>query len=367
MSSRVFFLFFCISWTCLFKAQIAIQSFEQIASVKYEQLLFKFSEQNNPPGAILGIKKKGQSSWIGAVGFSSRNEDLMGINTQFRCGSITKLFMAVLVLQLVEVGEIQLDEPIVLFLPQLKGQIPNIEKATVRQLLNHSVGLRHPTEDNFLYRLEIGLFPSRMERISFQQRLEKYVYRKPLMFTPGESVYYSNAGYWLIGLLLEQVTGSKLEELLQNKICKPLALNDTFIERKTTGQIAKGYHRVGKRFFDVSKYDQADSQNDPAAGLISTASDLLIFMEALFSEKLITNTFLNEMLAFKSYNGVTSEYALGIESWDFGTTKGFGKNGSSLGLDANLIYIPDLELSIVIFSNNGAGNDKSILNEILDF
>lgn len=115
-------------------------------------------------------------------------------------------------------------------------------------------------------------------------------------------------------------------------------------------------------------WDRADSDGDPAAGLVSNAHDLLVFGEALFTGNLVSDSSLalmKETTSFPSCNGDCG-YGLGIESWQTAEHSGYGKNGSSLGVDANLIFFPDQSTTIVIFSNYGGGNNKDVIDLLLD-
>jgi D-alanyl-D-alanine carboxypeptidase len=102
--------------------------------------------------------------------------------------------------------------------------------------------------------------------------------------------------------------------------------------------------------------------------LISNAHDLLIFGEALFKGNLVSETslaWMEETTSFPSCNGDCG-YGLGIESWETDSNSGYGKNGSSMGVDANLIFFPDKNTTIVIFSNYGGGNNKDVIDSLLD-
>jgi len=118
----------------------------------------------------------------------------------------------------------------------------------------------------------------------------------------------------------------------------------------------------------VTIWDRADSDGDPSAGVISDARDLLLFGEALFTGHLVSDTSLALMKTTTSFPSCGGDcgYGLGIESWHTGQNSGFGKNGSSIGVDANLIYFPEQQKTIVIFSNFGGGNDKSIIDTLLE-
>jgi D-alanyl-D-alanine carboxypeptidase len=333
-----------------------------------DSLLKDYQKSNNLPGAIIGIKQFNQQESIQSVGYSDlKNYIQMNDSIQFRCGSITKLFTAIVVLQMVEEGKLGLDYTVTSILPELKPLIKNAEFITIRQLLNHTSGLGHPTEDNWKYRFRMVFQPKYFYKSDFHKRLNKYIYYKPLKHFPGTNQYYSNAGYWILAKVVEHIEGENIEQVLSKRICKPLDLQHTYLSKKNDEKVAKGYTRIGKKFKDVTKWDGADCDGDPAAGLISTASDLLKFGEALFNEQLISDSTLTDMLTINELQvcSPNCEYGLGLETWNTPLFNGYGKNGSSLGVDANLICFPEQQKIIVIFTNSGGGSDKGFMNGLL--
>ncbi len=333
----------------------------------FNVLLAKYRSTSQAPGSLIGYKKNNESPWINAVGLSDKKiAAAIDSNTLFRCGSITKVFTAVIVLQLVQEGKLHLNDTVTKILPELQHKIKGSEYITITQLLNHTSGLSHPTADGFFYRLKLAICPKSMSALTYKDRLKKYVYRHPLRLIPGTSSYYSNAGYWILGLMIEKLNQKTVDQVFQERIFDPIGLQESYLTRPINASTSCGYNFIGNRMVDVSKWDNAECEGDPSAGLLSSANDLLLFSEALFGGKLITEALLNEMLTFDQPSfAPKSEFGLGIEMYNTSQLKGFGKNGTSLGFDANLIYFPDYKSSLVIFSNYGGGNDKSIIDEFI--
>jgi len=119
---------------------------------------------------------------------------------------------------------------------------------------------------------------------------------------------------------------------------------------------------------DVTRYDRADSNNDPAGGIVSTADDLIRFGEALFGGQLISAASLAEMKQVSTYPGGQSPefvYGLGIEVWETAEGRmGYGKNGTLTGVDANWIHFEDSSTSVVIFTNYGLGSNKDFIDDL---
>jgi D-alanyl-D-alanine carboxypeptidase len=113
---------------------------------------------------------------------------------------------------------------------------------------------------------------------------------------------------------------------------------------------------------------KADGDGDPSSGIISTAADLFKFSERLFSGKLITKKSLQEMLQNTKLSNCQDgecEYRLDIETWNQGRVKGYGKNGSSIGYEANWIYFPEKKITVITFANKGGGTNKGFIARLL--
>lgn len=333
----------------------------------YMKLLDIYQKGTIAPGSILAIKQNGKEPWIGATGYSNLDHmTKMMVCTPFRTGSVTKMYTAALILKLVENGLIDLDDKVTTHLPALQGKIPQVDEIIIRNLLNHTSGLSHPTDDNLEYQLGLINNAEYFASLTSRQRLQRYIYNEPLKYTPGSMTQYSNAGYWLLEWIIESVTGKRFAECLQEHILTPLGLKETYIHRKENHNVARGYNSSGPYLQDVTRWDAADSDGDPAAGIISTAEELLIFGEGLFSGKLLNSETLKAMTAiFEDPHCKDCGYGLGLEKWKLGSYTGYGMNGSSLGVDANLLYFPEQKCTLVLFSNYGGGNSKEILEAAL--
>jgi D-alanyl-D-alanine carboxypeptidase len=335
---------------------------------RYTEALRQYTDASAAPGSIIGVKKIGEPAWVGTDGYSNlEHRTKISSCTPFRSGSISKLFTAVMIMKFVENGQLTLDKTIAQLLPEISDRISKADKITVRQLLNHTSGLGHPTDDDRNYQLTLINNPNYIASLTYKERLERYVFDRPLHHEPGTDSYYSNAGYWVLGLMIEKLSGQRVEEYLNTAITQPLGLTETYLARRENSRVSRGYNFSGDVLQDVTKWDSADSDGDPAAGLISTAEDLLTFSEALFTYQILQAPTLNLMLqttSFPSCNGDCG-YGLGIESWKTESNFGYGKNGFSMGVDANIIFFPNKNTSIVIFSNFGGGNSKECIDKIL--
>lgn len=266
--------------------------------------------------------------------------------TKFRIGSITKQFTALLILQLVQQGKIQLDAPLSTYLPDYRQDIGN--KITIRQILNHTSGL-----DNYTRAKD---FRSHYSRNPYTvNEFITLLCSEDLLFEPGSQFSYSNSGYFILGAVIEAVTQKRYQDVLQERILTPLNMHDTGYDSHTKiiSQRASGY---SNNLDGYKNADYLDMSIPYAAGsMYSTARDLLKWDQALY-----TNTLLNEKL--KSHMYKVSEqrnYALGWEVSQLKVNQ-YGKpltqtqhGGGIDGFNAFISRIIEDQLVIIILNNTG--------------
>ncbi|MFG2061699.1 serine hydrolase domain-containing protein [Micromonospora sp. NPDC048871] len=204
---------------------------------------------------------------------------------RFRIGSVTKVFTAVVVYQLVAEGQLDLDAPVRPYLPDLvPAHWPAI---TVRQLLAHTSGLPSPVlPDGLDWQLA-----HRYDRWTPEEIVRTALVNPP-EYQPGTAQRYTNMGYILAGILIERVTGRSYAEQMRQRIFQPLGLRDTYAPGAATGirgPHVRGYQKVirdgGTELVDATRWSQTFT---PASGdLISTLADLDRFTAALFGGRLL--------------------------------------------------------------------------------
>lgn len=337
-------------------------------SAEYQELLEAFFADNQMPGAIVGIQRGDEPPWVGATGVANlARASPMQTCTPFRAGSITKMAVGVRVMQLVDAGDLDLDAPVTDALPDLVGEIDGVEGVTVRMLLDHSSGLRQPSEEDLSYQLSILDDPEAAAERPYLDKLADEVYGRGLLFEPGTDSHYSNAGYWLLGRVLEAVDGRPFADVLRDELFAPYGLDSMRVSDHDDPALARGYSPMDGMVADVTAWDRADSDGDPAGGLAAHAADLLAFARLLFDGDLVSAESLAEMqntTKFPTCPGGDCEYGLGIESISSYPSIGYGKNGSLPGVDANVFHHPDEDLTLVVFANWGAGNRKEMFEAL---
>jgi D-alanyl-D-alanine carboxypeptidase len=242
-------------------------------------------------GAI-GLVDAGANVSATAVGVARLDPPRpLRVSDQVRAGSIAKTIIATITLQLVGEGRLRLDDTIERWLP---GMVPNGAAITIRMLLNHTSGIFDYTADPDW---NAAVFADPDRHWSPQELVAVGTAHSPL-FPPGQGLAYSNTGYILIGLVLEKVTGQPVQDLVWQRVVRPLHLHGTFLatSARFRGAYAHGYFPpslTGDGYLDASSFHP--SIGWAAGALVSTAPDLARFYQALLSGRLLTPAVLNEM------------------------------------------------------------------------
>jgi D-alanyl-D-alanine carboxypeptidase len=284
----------------------------------YQNSLEDFKKNTGSPGSIMLVKRNIENLWIGAAGFSNlEHQTAMRTNNQFRTGSITKMFTAVIILQLVNEGKLTLESKLNNYIPSLSKYVHNNSAITIRHMLAHLSGVFDPSNESLQYQSDILNHPLQMATMSVEARMKKYVDGKKLKFQPGSSYSYSNTNYWLLGAIAEELTGKKLNTLFRERIYTPVNMGNAYLEVRDDKNVARGHADLynNGRLIDVTIFDRAEGDAEADGGLISTAEDLCKFMTALFSGKLLPLDLVTEMKRkqLSSCNSTECEYGLGLE------------------------------------------------------
>lgn len=321
-------------------------------------------------GTVL-VAKKGEIIFHKAYGESNRDtHELNKIDTKFGIGSVTKQFTAMLVMQLVEKGQLNLEDTIAQYLPYMPKEMG--DKITIHQLLSHTAGLAHY---NGLQAIGISLSEfGNMEHSphSFVQLIGKTNF----INTPGEAYSYSSLGYDLLGAILEEVSGKTYAVLLDESIAKPLGLKNTGFGTNefVATELAKGYRyqeEYGFAWFTAEHggtTTEAPFRDQSTAfstgGVHSTVEDLFIWSEAIKANTLLSPELTKKMLTPNKHG-----YCYGwVRNWDDIVEQNTGVqlygHGGALSGNSAFIAVYDDETTIIYLANRANVKPEVILHHL---
>jgi CubicO group peptidase (beta-lactamase class C family) len=314
------------------------------------------SPDTSYPGVVLHVSSPQLGSWTGAAGMGDIETNIpMSPHDKFRAGSLTKPFIAAVVLQLVEEGRFSLDDPMTAVLPEsITGKFADSDQITVRMLLNHTGGL-----PDFMDLAGPEIMANLTKSWEAEEFLDFAAAQEP-WFAPGEAQRYSNTDYTLLGMIIEEATGQSWREEMRQRIFEPLNLENTLLpepnDTTIPGDHARGYADFGAGLVDATELANASVVG--AAGgqsMVTNAEDLSRFMNALVAGELFQEAgTLDEMLTFVEFSKdhplsvVLTGYGLGLAKASFGDgIEGIGHSGDTEGgYHAFVFHLPDQGLTI---------------------
>ena len=241
------------------------------------------------PGVVVLVRREGRTVQL-AGGYSNLEKKTpMRVGDRFRIGSVTKSFVATVVLQLVGEGRLSLDDSIEHWLP---GLVPNGGMITVRQLLSHQSGLFDYLNDERVLKPYLS---GNFGYVWTPPKLVAVSTAHPALFAPGAKYSYSNTNYIVLGLIVEAATKDTIKAQLRKRIFGPLGLRSTLLatSQHIPGAHARGYLVQGKKLQDVTLVSPSYAWT--AGGIVSTASDIAHFYRALLGGRLLPPDLLQAM------------------------------------------------------------------------
>lgn len=311
---------------------------------QFEQNLKELVDFYNIPGAAIALISDNQLTWTGYFGHADLEENRpVTDQTLFRAESITKSMTARLIMAMVEAGDISLDEPVAQYLTrwQFPDSSYNHEEVTIRRLLNHSAGITggsdylHPGAES--YPLE--------EVLAGKHGLHK----DELVREPGSAFEYSNQGFMLLEMLVEELTDQDYESYFKQKILEPAGVDGYFsVDEQVKSRLATSYYVDGE---PVPHY--VDNFKSPG-GLLITAEDLAqLIAEGSQSELYDSNV---EPSGFYSLGADISALGHFIEyhNGEKDNEKAVFHGGEGTGSLGQYYIFPDREEGIVVLTNSKA-------------
>lgn len=284
-----------------------------------------------------------QASFLKVVGFSdAEKRQKANMNTQYRIGSISKTFTAVLVMKAIEDKKLSLSTKLSQYYPEIE----NADKITIENLLQHRTGIHNLTNEN-----EYMQYYTQNQT---EQDLINIIKKYKSDFNPGIKFEYSNSNYILLGFILEKIYKKSYAQLIKENIAKPLKLTLTEMGRKIDSgkNQAKSYTYSNGAYILSSETDM--SVPIGAGNIISTPTELLKFILGLENGKLITKESLKQMKNF------SDNYGYGLVKIPFNEQSGFGHTGGIDEFRSFLYYFPDLKVAVSSVTNQSDYDNNQI-------
>ena len=297
------------------------------------------------------------------------------LDAEFRIASVTKTFVATVVLQLAGEGRLSLDDTVAHWLPGVvEGNGNDGSRITIRELLQHASGIYDYAKDLPAPASAAGFQANRFRTYTPQQLVALAMRHQP-NFPPGTGVSYSNTGYILLGMIIDRVTGRSWADEVNARIIRPLGLRHTstpgtfpFIR----GPHAEGYSSFGgATLIDVTALNPSGA--DAAGSIISTTADLSRFYTALADGRLLAPAQLAEMettIAVPQLAAIWpgARYGLGLAWFPLSCGGGyFGHPGDITGYHTWDAVIPDTGRTVVVsITGDGSARTQQALNTLVD-
>lgn len=294
------------------------------------------------PGATALIARDGRILYKKAFGMANIELQVpMQAENVFRIGSITKQFTAVAILQLVEQGKMDLQDEVTKFIPDY----PTLgNKITIENLLTHTSGIQDYAKiRDTTKRGPVDFTPKEMI---------DYFKNRPMRFTPGTKWEYSNSNYFLLGYIIETITGKTYADYLESHIFKPLGMSNSYYasETKVIKNRADGYSK-GEQELTNAEY-LSMTQPYAAGAILSTVEDLFKWQQAVHSYKLITRESLNKALTrYTLSTGEKTNYGYGWRLGYIQNSPSIWHGGMINGFIAMEMYLPKEDVFVAVLSN----------------
>ena len=333
---------FCFLLTNLVSAQNLTSKVDEILQTQFK---------SNETGAVALVAKKGNVIYRKAFGKANLELDVdMVPENVFEVGSITKQFTSVSILMLLEEGKLSLEDDITKFIPDYPT---NEKQITVHHLLTHTSGIKSYTSMQ-----KFGKVTTKdVEPLKFID----FFKNEPMDFEPGEKYKYNNSGYFILGYIVEKVSGMSYPKFVEEQIFKKLNMNSSYYgsHTKLIKNRAAGYR---KRNGEYSNAQYISMTLPYAAGsIMSNVDDMLKWQTAIRNNTLVKKETIDK--AFTNYtlnNGKKINYGYG---WSFNEINGvptLEHGGSIPGYKSMGVYVPSEDVYVIVFSNCGCKSPTAL-------
>ncbi len=352
MTSKHLFPKFAILVITLFSAVV---TYAQDLDTKIQQYVKNAGYDNTTSGVSILVAKDGKVIYANGFGMADLENN---VKTEpkhvFEVGSITKQFTSVAILMLEEQGKLNVNDNITKYIPDYPTQGKAI---TIHHLLNHTSGIKSYTNmQSFMDQSRVDLSP---------KELIDVFKNEPMEFDPGTSYNYNNSGYILLGYIIEIVSGQTYAEFIQTEIFDKLGMKHSYYGSmiQLIPNRARGYSEIENGFRNA---DYLSLTLPYAAGsIMSTTGDLLLWQNAISSNKLIKQSTLDRATNGSTLNnGEAIDYGYGWIKGSIRGSKTYEHSGGIFGYTSNGIFLPNEQVYVIGLSNCDCKNVGALTTQI---
>jgi len=332
-------------------ALLAVELRGQFADSVHAFLADRFP--SDEPGAVFLVAREGEVLYQEAFGMANLELGVpMQTDNVFQIGSMTKQFTAVSVLILAEEGKLGLDDR----LSEYIDDYPNGEHITIHHLLTHTSGIRDFTE--------VGAIRAQATRDLEPAELIDLFRDEPVDFEPGTDFKYNNSGYFLLGYIIEKLSGMSYSQFVEERIFQKAGMTRSRYasDRDIVYDRAYGYH---KREQFTNKRHVSMTFPFSAGGLMSTAQDMFLWHRALIRGRLVSRSMLEK--AFSDYTLNDGEYVGYGYGWHIREIDGMRSlehGGSIFGFKSMGVYLPGKDIYVVGLTNCDCRSPTQLARDI---
>jgi CubicO group peptidase (beta-lactamase class C family) len=290
------------------------------------------------------VAKNGAPIYSATYGMADRARKVPNtIDTRFNLGSMNKMWTAIAIAQLVEQGKVDLDATVGRYVPDLPNQSIR-EAVKIRHLLSHTSGMGTYFRKGFLRDKTYA---------ATAKDIVPFYADDALSFTPGERMQYSNAGFALLGLIIERVSGQSFYDYMKTNILGRAGMKGAaYVDvRSHPADVAIGYARPEDGGDAKENWDFIEQHSSPAGGAYASAPDLVAFSRALWGNKLVGSALVRDFTTGKVAMGPQMQYAFGFGVGNIAGWRQVGHNGGIPGANAEFMMFPDQGIDVVVLAN----------------
>ncbi|HJQ70934.1 MAG TPA: serine hydrolase [Blastocatellia bacterium] len=341
----------------LFLLYVALAATASAQADKVDEFIKAEMAKRKIPGLSLAVVKNGEV--IKAQGYGLANIELnvpATADTIYQSGSVGKQFTSAAVMLLVEEGKINLDDKISKY---LDGTPEIWKEITVRHLLTHTSGIKNYGDKDIDYRQDYT-----------DEEIIKVAAGFPLDFQPGEKWSYSNTGYVLLGYVIKKAAGKFYGDFLKERVFGPLGMKTARVinEEDIILNRAAGYRRTRDGEIKNQRYVSPSLNTTADGSLYFTVLDMAKWDAALYSEKLLKQSSIDQMWTpVKLNGGKTFHYGFGWGIGEFNKHKLIEHGGAWQGFTTHISRYVDDKLTIIVLTNLAGANPGAIAHKVVGF